>query len=60
MQDGVARLRLIRAGTSSPDGVEVLTGLDAGESIVVSPPADLADGLAVTVGKVPVRAGGAS
>jgi RND family efflux transporter MFP subunit len=60
VQDGVARLRLIRAGTSSPEGVEVLTGLDAAESIVVSPPAGLADGLAVTVGKVPVRPGGAS
>lgn len=60
VQDGVARLRLIRAGTSSPEGVEVLTGLDAGESIVVSPGAALADGLAVTVGKAPVRAGGVS
>jgi len=60
VQDGVARLRLIRAGTSSPEGVEVLAGLDTGESIVVSPLTGLADGLAVTVGKAPARAGGAT
>lgn len=60
VKDGVASLRLIRTGPSSSEGVEVLTGLDAGESIVVSPPAGLVDGLAVTVAKAPVRAGGAS
>ena len=60
VQDGVARLRLIRAGTSSSEGVEVLTGLDAGESIVVSPLAGLADGASVKVGDGPARTGGAS
>ena len=29
VQDGVARLRLIRVGTSSSEGVEVVAGLDA-------------------------------
>jgi RND family efflux transporter MFP subunit len=60
VQDGVATLRLIRVGTSSPDGVEVVAGLDAGESIVVSPPTGLADGLRVTVRNGPARSGGAS
>ncbi len=59
VHDGVARLRLIRVGPSSPEGVEVLTGLEAGESIVVSPLARLVDGAPVTVGKL-TRPGGAS
>jgi RND family efflux transporter MFP subunit len=60
VRDGVAMLRLIRVGTSSRDGVEVVAGLDAGESIVVSPLTRLADGVRVTVGNVPTRTGGAS
>jgi RND family efflux transporter MFP subunit len=58
--DGVATLRLIRVGTSSSAGVEVVAGLDAGESIVVSPLTRLADGVRVTVANVPTRTGGAS
>jgi RND family efflux transporter MFP subunit len=60
VQDGLATLRLIRVGTSSSEGVEVVAGLDAGESIVVSPLTRLADGVRVTVGNVPTRTGGAS
>jgi multidrug efflux pump subunit AcrA (membrane-fusion protein) len=60
VQDGVATLRLIRVGTSSSEGVEVAAGLDAGESIVVSPLTRLTDGVRVTVGNVPARTGGAS
>jgi RND family efflux transporter MFP subunit len=60
VQDGVATLRLVRVGTSSPEGVEVVAGLDAGESIVVSPLTRLADGVRVTVGNVPTRTGGTS
>jgi RND family efflux transporter MFP subunit len=60
VRDGVARLRLIRVGTSSSEGVEVLAGLEAGESIVVSPLAGLADGASVTVGTGPARTGGTS
>ena len=59
VQEGVARLRLIRVGTSSSEGVEVVAGLDAGESIVVSPLTRLVDGARVTVGNVPTRPGGA-
>ena len=62
VQDGVARLRLIQVGAVSPDGVEVLAGLDPGESVVTSRPPRLADGARVAIGAVPVpaRTGGAS
>jgi RND family efflux transporter MFP subunit len=60
VQNGVATLRLVRVGTSSPDGVEVVAGLDAGESIVISPLTRLADGVRVTVGNVLTRREGAS
>ena len=56
----VVRLRLIRVGTSSSEGVEVLAGLEAGESIVVAPLAGLADGASVRVGNAPARTGGTS
>ena len=60
VQDGVARLRLIQVGPSSSAGVEVLAGLDAGESLVTSSPASLVDGAPVAVGTAAVRTGGAS
>jgi RND family efflux transporter MFP subunit len=59
VQDGVARLRLIQAGTASSEGVEVLAGLDAGESIVTSSLTRLVDGARVAIGSVPTRTGGA-
>jgi multidrug efflux pump subunit AcrA (membrane-fusion protein) len=59
VQDGVASLRVIQVGGSSSEGVEVLAGLDAGESIVTAPPARLKDGDRVAAA-VPGRAGGAS
>jgi RND family efflux transporter MFP subunit len=49
VQEGTARLRLIQVGESSPPGVEVLAGLDAGESIVSAPPPGLVDGARVTI-----------
>jgi hypothetical protein len=60
VQNGVARLRLIRVGTASPAGVEVLTGLDAGESVVTSPLTGLVDGARVASGAAPARTAGAS
>jgi RND family efflux transporter MFP subunit len=60
VQNGVARLRLIRVGTASPAGVEVLTGLDAGESVVTSPLTGLVDGARVASGAAPARTEGAS
>jgi RND family efflux transporter MFP subunit len=50
VQDGVARLRLVQAGPSSAAGVEILAGLDAGESVVTLPVAGLADGARVAAG----------
>jgi RND family efflux transporter MFP subunit len=60
VQNGVARLRLIRVGTASSAGVEVLTGLDAGESVVTSPLTGLVDGARVASGAAPARTAGAS
>lgn len=58
VQDGVARLRLIQTGASSSAGVEVLAGVDPGESVVTSPLPGLVDGARVVVGRVPRGAGG--
>lgn len=41
---GRASLRIVRLGQAAKDQVEVLAGLDDGESIVANPPADLRDG----------------
>jgi HlyD family secretion protein len=51
VQDGLARLRLIQEGRSSAAGVEVLAGLDAGESVMTSPIATMSDGARVTTPK---------
>jgi RND family efflux transporter MFP subunit len=51
VQNGVARLRLVHTGTVSRDGVEVLAGVDAGESVVVSPVRQLVDGDKVTTSR---------
>ena len=44
----IARLRAISSGEDSGDRVEILAGLTEGEAVVVSPPANLTDGRAVT------------
>jgi RND family efflux transporter MFP subunit len=58
VENGAARLRLIQVGPSSPAGVEVLAGLDAGESVVTSPIPGVADGTRVAVGAARNAAGG--
>ena len=58
VQQGVARLRMIQAGRLTDQGIEVLAGLDAGESIVAAPTQGLADGSPVTVGSGASAAGG--
>jgi ribosomal protein L21E len=58
VQDGVARLRLVQAGPSSAAGIEILAGLDAGESVVTSPIGGVADGARVVVGAAPKVSGG--
>ena len=59
VQDGVARLRLIQAGPPLADGVEVLSGLETGESVVTAPAAGLADGISVTAAAASPTRGGA-
>jgi multidrug efflux pump subunit AcrA (membrane-fusion protein) len=46
---GIARFRLIRLGKISQEGVEVLSGLEAGERFVVEPGPKLRDGVSVEV-----------
>jgi RND family efflux transporter MFP subunit len=60
VQAGVARLRLIQVGAASPEGIEVLAGVDAGEAIVTSPLTRLADGVPVAIIAGTARTGGAS
>jgi RND family efflux transporter MFP subunit len=59
VENGVARLRLIQVGEPSSAGVEVLAGVDAGESIITSPLPRLVDGAAVAAGTVRTPGGGA-
>lgn len=49
VEDGQARLRIVTAGRKAGDRVEVLSGLAAGEKVVVPVPADLRDGARVEV-----------
>jgi multidrug efflux system membrane fusion protein len=49
IEDSQARLRMITTGRRAPSGVEVLSGLTAGEKIVAPVPAGLADGARVEV-----------
>jgi multidrug efflux pump subunit AcrA (membrane-fusion protein) len=44
VQEGVARLRLVQSGPVLAGGVEILAGLEAGEDVVLDPPALLVDG----------------
>jgi RND family efflux transporter MFP subunit len=45
--DGKARLRWVAAGARDGDEVEIRAGVEAGERVVLQPPADLADGALV-------------
>jgi len=42
--NGRAQLRLVRTGAALGENVQILSGLDAGESVVRHPPANLRDG----------------
>lgn len=59
VQEGIARLRLVQTGPPLNDGVEVLSGLDSGESIVIAPAAGLVDGVNVVATAAKPAAGGA-
>lgn len=47
--DGQAILRLVKTGRESAGRIEILSGVHAGERVVLAPPAALRDGTAVTV-----------
>ncbi len=49
VNDGHAALRLVKTGKTLGDVVEVLSGLEEGEQVVVSDPAKLKDGQPVTI-----------
>lgn len=49
VKEGIAALRLVKTGKVLAAGVEILSGLEAGEAVVISNPAQLADGQPVTV-----------
>lgn len=47
--DGHAALRLVRTGAAHPGNIEILAGLNPGETVVVAPPALLRDGQPVEI-----------
>lgn len=47
--NGCAQLRLVKTGVLSGDRIEILSGVAAGENIVVAPPGALHDGQSVTL-----------
>jgi RND family efflux transporter MFP subunit len=49
VEDGVTHTRLVTAGRRTGDSVEVLSGLNAGEAVVLAVPAGLQDGARVEV-----------
>jgi multidrug efflux pump subunit AcrA (membrane-fusion protein) len=48
-ENGVARTRLITAGSKNKDRIEVLSGLTAGDKVIFPVPQSLGDGAAVEV-----------
>ena len=48
-ENGVARTRLITLGQHAGDRVEVLSGLQPGDAVVISAPRDIADGSRIEV-----------
>lgn len=51
--NGIARLRYVHTGPADAGVVPVLSGLSAGERVVVSPPAGLADGTRISAAAPP-------
>jgi RND family efflux transporter MFP subunit len=48
-EDDRARLRLIRTGKTYPDGIEVLSGLTPGDSLILSSQSPLSDGQPIII-----------
>jgi len=51
IEQGHAVLRLVKTGRSSHDRIEILAGLNPGETVILGPPAALRDGQPVTAGQ---------
>jgi HlyD family secretion protein len=49
VEDGGARGRIVKAGARAGARIEILSGLNAGEMVIVNPPRDLSDGARVEV-----------
>lgn len=47
--EGRAQLRIIKTGATQGDRVEILSGLEAGEQVIIAPPATLRDGQPVEI-----------
>jgi multidrug efflux pump subunit AcrA (membrane-fusion protein) len=47
VENGIVRYRLLRLGKQTGDRVEVLSGASAGDTVVLSPPGKLSDGMEV-------------
>ncbi|MFO1461049.1 MAG: efflux RND transporter periplasmic adaptor subunit [Verrucomicrobiota bacterium] len=48
VESGKARLRLVRTGRTTERGMEILSGLKAGERVILNPPQNLRDGDPIT------------
>ena len=58
VEGDLARVRLLRTGDVVDGRIEILAGLDRGERVIVSPPAQVADGTPVTAATAAEPAGG--
>lgn len=55
VEEGQARMRLVRTGAESDDRIEILSGLRAGDRVVLDPPATLRDGQPLVIADGSVR-----
>ena len=58
VKDDIARMRLLRTGPVTGDGVEILAGVDAGEVVITAAPPAVTDGARVTLRTAIAQAGG--
>ena len=49
VNDGRAQLRIIKTGATQDDRVEILSGLESGEQVIIAPPSTLRDGQTVEI-----------
>lgn len=49
-EEGKARMRLVRTGAETDGRIEILSGLRAGDQVVIDPPATLRDGQPLLIG----------